>query len=48
MTMARTKGAKEKIPRELEAAAKALLTAPDSKKQNIKLKAEIARLKKKR
>jgi hypothetical protein len=46
--MARTKGAKEKIPRELEAAAKALLDRARLKKQNIKLKAELARLKKKR
>jgi hypothetical protein len=46
--MARTTGAKNKMPRELEAAAMALLDRAKLKKQNIKLKAEIARLKKKR
>jgi hypothetical protein len=47
LTMARTTGAKNKMPRELEAAAKALLERARLTKQNAKLKAENTRLKKK-
>jgi hypothetical protein len=45
--MARTEGAKNKIPRELKAAAKALLERARLTEANTKLKAENAELKKK-
>jgi hypothetical protein len=43
--MARTERAKNKIPRELKAAAKALLERARLTAQNLKLKAENAKLK---